>query len=103
MIVTSKEYRGRHQIITEMLNIISEGNTEGSTRTSIMYKAFLSHAQLKEYLSFLLENGLIDEIPQQVKSGGGRKSVYKITEKGIRLLQISNEIESMVGPGWKLR
>jgi hypothetical protein len=38
--------------------------------------------QLKEYLSFLLEKGLIDEFPQG---------------KGLRLLQISKEIESLVG------
>jgi predicted transcriptional regulator len=80
-----------------MLDIINESDSEGATKTSIMYKAFLSYAQLKEYLSFLLDNSLIDEIPQQIKSGGNEKLVYKTTEKGIRLLQISNEIESIVG------
>jgi predicted transcriptional regulator len=63
-----------------------------------MYKAFLSHAQLKEYLSFLLENGLVEEIPQRIKtSGSGEKLVYKISEKGLRLLQISHEMDSIVG------
>ena len=63
-----------------------------------MYKAFLSHAQLKEYLSFLLENGLIDEVTQQIKSSSGNeKFVYKITERGIRLMQISKEIKNIVG------
>ena len=80
-----------------MLNIVNESNSKGTTKTSIMYKAFLSYAQLKEYLSFLLESGLIDEIPQQIKSRGSEKLYTKITEKGIRLLQISNEIESIVG------
>jgi predicted transcriptional regulator len=75
-----------------MLDIISERDATGATPTSIMYKAFLSHAQLKEYLSFLLENGIIEEIPH-----GNKKLVYKITEKGIRLMQISKEIESLVG------
>jgi predicted transcriptional regulator len=69
-----------------MLNIISESDTKGATKTSIMYKAFLSHAQLKEYLSFLLEKDLVEEIPQQIMtSGSGKKLVYKITEKGILL------------------
>jgi hypothetical protein len=55
------------------------------------------YAQLKGYLSFLLRD-LFDEIPQQIKSSGGsEKFVYKITEKGIRLMQISKEIESLVG------
>jgi predicted transcriptional regulator len=96
--VVTKAYRGRQQIIAKILNIINASDAKGATRTSIMYKAFLSHAQLKEYLSFLLENGLIDEIPQQTKNGSGHeKFVYKLTEKGIRLMQISKEIENIVG------
>jgi predicted transcriptional regulator len=98
--VTTKAYRGRHQIIAKMLNIISESDTKGATRTSIMYKAFLSHAQLKEYLSFLLVNGLVEEIPQQIKTSvSGEKLVYKISEKGLRFLQISQEFESLIGLG----
>jgi predicted transcriptional regulator len=81
-----------------MLSIINESDAKGAARTSIMYKSFLSYTQLKEYLSFLLEKGLIDEFPQQSKnSGGSEKFVYKITQKGIRLMQISQEIESLVG------
>jgi predicted transcriptional regulator len=80
-----------------MLSTINESGVEGATKTSIMYKSFLSYAQLKEYLLFLLEKGLIDEIPQQIKTHGNEKLVYKITGKGIRLLQISEEIESIVG------
>jgi predicted transcriptional regulator len=95
--VTTKPYRGRHQIIAKMLNIINESDAKGATKTSIMYKSFLSYAQLKEYLSFLLEKGLIDEFPQQTEASGNEKSLYKITEKGLRLLQISQEIESLIG------
>jgi predicted transcriptional regulator len=65
-----------------------------------MYKSYLSYAQLKEYLSFLLEKGLVGQFPQQIESrrGSNEKFVYKITRKGLRLLQISQEIESIVGP-----
>ena len=91
--MTIKAYRGRHQIIAKMLNIINECESKGATRTSIMYKAFLSHAQLKEYLSFLLENGLIEGNPMKIKNHGNEKLVYKITQKGLRLLQISHEME----------
>jgi predicted transcriptional regulator len=81
-----------------MLSTINESGVEGATKTSIMYKSFLSYAQLKEYLSFLLEKGLIDELPQPIETRhGNEKFVYKITERGLRLLQISNEIESIVG------
>jgi predicted transcriptional regulator len=95
--MTTKAYRGRYLIIAQMLSTINESDAKGATKTSIMYKSFLSYAQLKEYLSFLLEKGLIDEIPQQIKTHGNEKLVYKITGKGIRMLQISEEIESIVG------
>jgi predicted transcriptional regulator len=96
--VATKAYRGRQQIIAKILNIIDASDAKGAPRTSIMYKAFLSHAQLKEYLSFLLENGLIDEVSQQFKSPAGHeKFVYKITGRGHRLLQISQEIENLIG------
>src|ERR671918_333291 len=95
--MTTKEYRGRYTIIARMLGTINESGIEGISKTSIMYKSFLSYAQLKEYLSFLLEKGLIDEFPQQTEASGNEKSLYKITEKGLRLLQISQEIESLTG------
>jgi predicted transcriptional regulator len=43
----------------------------------------------------MIEKGLVDEITHQ--SSGNEKFVYKITGKGLRLLQISKEIESIVG------
>jgi predicted transcriptional regulator len=95
--MTTKAYRGRYLIIANMLSTINDAGAEGANKTSIMYKSFLSYAQLKEYLSFLLEKGFIDEIPQQTKTHGNEKFVYKITGKGLRLLQISQEIESIVG------
>jgi predicted transcriptional regulator len=96
--VTTKAYRGRYMIIAKMLNTINDTGVQGASRTTIMYRTFLSHAQLKEYLSFLTERGLVDEFPEQVKNSGGHgKYMYKITGKGYRMLQISQEIESIVG------
>jgi predicted transcriptional regulator len=50
-------------IIENMLSTINDSDSEGATKTSIMYKSFLSYAQLKEYLSLLLEKGLINKVP----------------------------------------
>jgi predicted transcriptional regulator len=44
-----------------MLSTINDSGSDGATKTSIMYKAFLSYAQLKEYLSFMVEKGLVEE------------------------------------------
>lgn len=42
----------------------------GATKTQIMYKSFLSYAQLQDYLSVLLENSLIgyDKEEREFKS-----------------------------------
>jgi predicted transcriptional regulator len=95
--VANKVYRGRNEIIAQMLQIIIDSSSEGVSRTSIMYKSFLSHAQLKEYLSLLMENGLIEVMHHQNKSHGNEKFVYKVTEKGFRLLQIYQEMKSLIG------
>jgi predicted transcriptional regulator len=84
-------------IIENMLSIINDSDSEGATKTSIMYKSFLSYTQLKEYLSLLLEKGLINKVPKQIKSHGNEKFVYKITGKGLHLLKISKELENIVG------
>jgi predicted transcriptional regulator len=78
-----------------MLSTINDSGSDGANKTSIMYKSFLSYAQLKEYLSFMVEKGLVDEVLHEFS--GNEKFVYKITGKGLHLLQISKEIESLVG------
>jgi predicted transcriptional regulator len=78
----TKEYRGRNAIIALMLRTINDSQGDGATRTSIMYKSYLSHAQLKEYLSFLMEKSLVDEFPKRTEDNkSSHKNVYKITEK----------------------
>jgi predicted transcriptional regulator len=74
------KYRSRSDII----GLILEAANGGATKTKIMYKAFLSFAQLREYLSMLAEKGLIEY------EEGLQK--YRTTDKGIRLLQIYNQM-----------
>jgi predicted transcriptional regulator len=53
--------------------MILEAANGGATKTKIMYRAFLSYAQLREYLSVLMENGLLEymEGTQTYKTGKG--------------------------------
>ena len=83
-------------IIENILSTINDSDSEGITKTSIVYKSFLSYAQLKEYFSLLLEKGLINKVPKQIQSHGNEKFVYKITGKGFYLLKISKELENTV-------
>jgi predicted transcriptional regulator len=70
--------RSTTEIIREILEIANSSDGRGSTKTKIMYGAYLSYASLTEYLFTLIEDGLIDYIPGEKK--------YKTTKKGIEYL-----------------
>ncbi|MCY1153740.1 MAG: hypothetical protein MOP50_220 [Nitrososphaera sp.] len=78
------KYRSRTDITAQIL----EAANGGVTKTKIMYKAFLSYAQLKEYLTVLIENGLLEYIEGE--------QIYRTTEKGNRFLKIYNQIGEYV-------
>ncbi len=65
-----------------------EAANGGATKTKIMYKAFLSYAQLREYLSVLIANNLLDYIEGS--------QTYKTTEKGLNFLKMNNEIAGLL-------
>jgi len=74
------KYRSRTEIVGNILNAANGG----ATKTKIMYTAFLSYNQLKEYFSILIENNLIEYLD------GTR--TFKTTEKGLNFLKMHNEI-----------
>ena len=78
------KYRSR----TEIVSMILEAANGGATKTKIMYKAFLSYNQLKEYLSVLIENNLIEY-------RNGTKT-FRTTEKGLNLLRMHNEMGELL-------
>ena len=79
------KYRSRTDIVGLILEAANGG---GATKTKIMYKAFLSFAQLREYLTVLQENDLLEYEE-------GNHS-YRTTEKGIRFLQMYNQFDEMM-------
>ena len=78
------KYRSR----TEIASRILESAVGGATKTKIMYKAFLSYAQLKEYLTVLEENGLLAHDKSE--------QVYRTTQKGSRFLDVTNSLQDMM-------
>jgi len=78
------KYRGRTEIVATML----EAAKGKATKTKIMYSAFLSYSQLKEHLSVLIENNLIEYLD------GNR--TFKTTEKGLNFLKVHNEIGELL-------
>jgi predicted transcriptional regulator len=73
---------------TEIVSNILDAANEGTTKTKIMYIAFLSYTQLNEYLSILIENNLIEYMDGT--------QTYKTTEKGLNFLKIHNEIGELL-------
>jgi predicted transcriptional regulator len=78
------KYRSR----TDIVALILEAANGGATKTKIMYKAFLSYAQLKEYLTVLLEKDVLEYEDET--------QLFRTTEKGLRLLQMYNQFDEMM-------
>ena len=70
--------RDRHEIIAEILKTAKDGKK----KTYIMYEARLSHSQLKLYLKFLNQSGMI----------ASENGVYRTTTKGLSFVK---ELESV--------
>ncbi len=78
------KYRSR----TEIVSMILESANGGATKTKIMYGAFLSYNQLKEYLTVLIQNNLLEYLE------GTR--TFKTTEKGLNVLKMHNEMAELL-------
>jgi predicted transcriptional regulator len=81
------KYRSRTEIVGLILEAANGG---GATKIKIMYKAFLSFAQLREYLTTLQDSGLIE-----YESG---RQTYRTTEKGMKLLEVCGNMNELVAP-----
>jgi predicted transcriptional regulator len=78
-------YRSRTEIISQILETANGGR---ATKTKILYKAFLSHDQLKDYLTILTDSDLLRyDLDTQT---------FKTTEKGLRFLEIYKRIDDVV-------
>ncbi len=80
--------RERLEIAYDILEII-KSTPKGAKPTHILYKANLSPTLLQRYLSVLLDDMLIQK--DEVKT----RSIYTITEKGMRLMELLKSIDRM--------
>jgi predicted transcriptional regulator len=79
-------YRDKIEIIGDVL----EAANGGTRRTRIMYKAVLSYKQMKEYVNFLAEKGLLEYGYQE------EVQIVKTTEKGLLFLESYNLIHDII-------
>jgi predicted transcriptional regulator len=84
-------YRNRTEIVTRILEVVNEGSSfgyGGIPKTTITYKASLTHRQLQEYLLILTESNLL--------SYDAQKHTFKVTEKGLSLLKAYNQMGQII-------
>lgn len=77
------KYRSRADISAEILRIADKG----VAKTRIMYGAYLSFTQLKEYLQLLVDNGML--------SYDGDAMQYKTTEVGRNFVKTYERVDQM--------
>ena len=78
----------RYRSRTEITAMILDTANRETTKTKIMYNAYLSYNQLKEYLSILIENNLLEYVE------GAR--TFRTTEKGLNFLKMHREIGELL-------
>jgi predicted transcriptional regulator len=78
------KYRGSTEIIDAILRSVRAG----ATKTHIMYRAYLSYAQLKGYLGLLEQRNLV--------TYDAASSLYKLTEKGMQFMNAYDQIHELV-------
>lgn len=77
------KYRSRTDITANIL----QSAIDGTSKTKIMYNAYLSFTQLKDYLAVLQENDLLEYSPED--------RLYKTTRKGAEFLKSNNQLSKM--------
>jgi predicted transcriptional regulator len=78
------KYRSR----TDIIAMILQASMNGATKTRLMYSAYLSYAQVQEYLRYLTDRRLI--------SFDEETHAYKLTEQGLHFLRVYDEISDIV-------
>ena len=78
------KYRDKNEIIAQ---ILESANGNRVRLTKIMYDVYISHTVTKEYLTLLIEKGLIQYLDGE--------RTFKTTEKGMNYLRIFNSAQEL--------
>jgi predicted transcriptional regulator len=74
---------------TDIIVAILETAMGGSSKTKIMYDAYVSYSQLKDYLSMLIAKGLLEPIEEE--------NLYKTTRKGMKFTRLCHNAGGLIG------
>jgi predicted transcriptional regulator len=81
--------RSKLEMYVDILTVLAQ---RGPLKlTHIMYKANVNCSVLKEYLDFLLKQGLIEE-----RNVGKQRIVFAVTQRGITVLKYFRELKQVL-------
>lgn len=75
-------YRSRIDII----GLVLRSAMRGTTKTKLMYDAYLSYSQLREYLSFVEQRELVTL----------ENKIYRLTPRGFQFLNLCEELDELL-------
>ena len=77
--------RSELDIIGDIIHL----SQKGAKKTQLLYQGNLSYSQLNDYLIFLLDKDILEEI--SINNRNGKQKIYKSTQKGHNLLTDINK------------
>ena len=81
--------RSKLEMYVDILSVLAR---KGPLKlTHVMYKANVNCGVLKEYLDFLLKQGLVEE-----RTAGKQRAVYAVTQRGITVLKYFKELKQVL-------
>ena len=81
--------RSKLEMYVDILSVLAH---KGPLKlTHVMYKANLNCSVLKEYLDFLIKQGLVEE-----RTVGKQRLVYAVTQRGITVLKYFRELKQVL-------
>jgi predicted transcriptional regulator len=81
--------RSKLEMYVDILTVLSH---RGPLKlTHVMYKANVNCSILKEYLDFLMKQGLVEE-----RTVGKRRVVFAVTQRGIMVLKYFKELKQVL-------
>lgn len=81
--------RSKLEMYVDILTVLAQ---RGPLKlTHVMYKANVNCSVLKEYLDFLMKQGLVEE-----RTIGKRRAVFAITQRGITVLKYFKELKQVL-------
>ncbi len=87
------KYRSRGETVSNILRVVASNK---ATKTRLMYGAYLSYTQIEEYMGYILQQGLMNPVPET--------NLYQLSEKGLQYLNLSDELSQLlVAPVLKMQ